>query len=98
MKRYRVTALYEQPPLERTVELCAETAERAMVKALIERRLPAHFARDEKGWYQPVLWRPELAGPRRWPTLVGRDTLVWGEGQGGERRLRFYVVDCGEQG
>lgn len=91
-RSYRVTAFYERPELERNAVVEAESADRAMVKALLERRVPAVFTRDEFGWIQPVFWRPEMAGGLRWPRLVGADCLAWGDGQ--ERRtLRFAVEE-----
>lgn len=92
MPTYYVTAFYERPELERNTVVTAESPERAMVKALIERRIPAGFARDEYGWIQPVPWKPEMAGTLRWPRLNGRDRLVWGDDDP-PRSLRFSVEE-----
>ncbi|MEK7322659.1 MAG: hypothetical protein AABZ84_06230 [Pseudomonadota bacterium] len=93
--RYRVTALYDYPPVERTAIVEADSPQRAMVKALIEGRLPTAFRRDEQGWLEPLMWYPGLAGNRRWPRLAGDTTLEWGEEEA-RCRLNFYVAEVGE--
>lgn len=90
MRTYRVTAFYDYPPMDRTVVVEAEGAQRAMVKALLERRVPALFRKDEFGWLLPVFWHPRLAGGRRWPAVIGRNVIVWGE-QGSKDKLVFGV-------
>lgn len=92
MPVYQVTAFYERPELERNAVVTAESPERAMVKALIERKIPAGFSRDEYGWIQPVLWKPEMAGELRWPRLAGKGCLVWGD-QDDRHTLRFSVEE-----
>jgi hypothetical protein len=92
MRRYRVTAFYEHPELERNAVIEAESTERAMIRALIERRIPAGFTRDEFGWIEPVFWKPEMAGRMRWPRLLAPDRLGWGDGED-LRWLRFSVEE-----
>jgi hypothetical protein len=89
---YRVTAFYERPELERNAVVQAESAEQAMVRALLERKVPVGFARDEYGWIQPVFWKVELGGERRWPRVIGRDTLAWGDDDD-PHTLRFAVEE-----
>lgn len=89
---YRVTAFYERPELERNAVVQADSAEQAMVRALLERKVPVGFERDEYGWIQPVFWKVELGGERRWPRVVGRDTLAWGDDDT-PRTLRFAVEE-----
>ncbi len=89
--RYRVTALYDYPPVERTAIVEADSPQRAMVKALIEGRLPSGFRRDASGWLEPLMWHPGLAGARRWPEVVAESSLEWGEGDA-RQRLEFYVA------
>lgn len=93
-RSYRVTAFYERPELERNAVVEAESTERAMVKALLERKVPAGFARDEFGWIEPVFWKTEMAGQARWPRLVAADRLAWGD-EGNRRTLRFAVEEDG---
>jgi hypothetical protein len=92
MRRYRVTAFYERPELERNAVVEAESVERAMIKALIERKVPAGFTRDEFGWIEPLFWKPEMAGWMRWPRLLAADRLGWGEDEN-LRSLRFSVEE-----
>ncbi len=92
MPTYQVTAFYERPELERNAVVDAESPERAIVKALIERKVPAGFTRDEYGWIQPLLWKPEMGGAARWPRVIGRDRLAWGDGDD-EKSLRFSVEE-----
>lgn len=89
-KRFQLTALYPNTPLERVAEVVADDAQQAMVKALLERRVPAAFMPDKFGWLQPVFWHPELAGQQRWPRVVARNELAWGDGKG-HNRLRFLI-------
>jgi len=79
VKKYRVTAFYDYPPVERSVVVEAESPQRAMVKALLEGRVPALFRKDEFGWLLPVFWHPRFAGGRRWPTVIGSNMIAWGE-------------------
>ncbi|MEJ2552605.1 MAG: hypothetical protein P8164_13855 [Gammaproteobacteria bacterium] len=90
VKTYRVTAFYDYPPVERSVVIEAEMPQRAMVKALLEGRVPAFFRKDEFGWLLPIFWHPRLAGGRRWPTIVGRNVIAWGR-RGKRDRLIFDV-------
>ena len=88
--RYRVTALYDYPPVERTALVDADTPQRAMVKAVLEGQLPVAFRHDAYGWLEPVMWRAELGGELRWP-LVKDDRIEWGTDE--ERTgLRFYIT------
>lgn len=89
-QRYRVTAFYERPELERNAVVEADSAEQAMVRAVLERKVPAGFGRDEYGWIQPLYWKPELGGVRRWPRIIGRDRLTWGDDDA-PQTLRFSV-------
>ncbi len=90
VKTYRVTAYYDYPPVERSVVIEAEAPQRAMVKALLEGKVPAMFRKDEFGWLLPIFWHPRLAGGRRWPMVVGRNIIVWGR-RGKKDRLIFDV-------
>jgi hypothetical protein len=87
---YRVTAFYERPELERNAVVEAGSAEQAMVKAVLERKVPVGFARDEYGWIQPVFWQAEMGGERRWPRVIGKDRLAWGNDDA-PQTLRFAV-------
>lgn len=89
-RRYRVTALYDSPPVERSALIEADTPERAMAKSVLEGWLPVAFRRDVHGWLEPVMWHAELGGARRWP-LVLKDRIEWGEGP--RQQLRFYVTE-----
>lgn len=92
IKTYRVTAFYERPEVERNAIVQAESPQRAMVKALLERQVPAGFTRDEYGWILPVFWNPDMGGERRWPQIERGDRLTWGDND--ERRnLRFEVEE-----
>lgn len=79
LRRFRVTAFYDYPPVERSVTIEAEDPQRAMAKALLQGKVPALFRKDEYGWLLPVFWHPRLAGGQRWPTLAGRNVIVWGD-------------------
>jgi hypothetical protein len=92
IKTYRVTAFYDYPPVERTVVVEAEAPQRAMVKALLEGKVPAYFRKDEFGWLLPIYWHPRLAGGRRWPTITGRNVIAWGR-RGKKDRLIFDVIE-----
>lgn len=89
-QRYRVTAFYERPELERNAVVEADSSEQAMVRAVLERKVPVGFGRDEYGWIQPLYWKPELGGVRRWPRISGRDRLTWGDDDAAQT-LRFSV-------
>lgn len=89
-KAYRVTAYYDYPPVERSVIVEAEGPRRAMVKALLEGKVPALFRKDEFGWLLPIFWHPRLAGGERWPTVVGRNVITWGA-KGNRGKLIFGV-------
>ncbi len=78
-KAYRVTAFYDYPPVERSVVVEAEDPQRAMVKSLLEGKVPALFRKDEFGWLFPIFWHPRLAGVHRWPIIIGRNVITWGE-------------------
>lgn len=91
-RRYRVTAFYERPELERNAVVEAESVEQAMVKALLERKVPAGFTRDASGWIEPVYWRADMAGKARWPALIGADCIAWGDDDQ-RRTLRFCVEE-----
>jgi hypothetical protein len=91
-RSYRVTAFYERPELERNAVVEAESVEQAMVRALLERKIPAAFARDAAGWIEPVYWRAEMAGKARWPQLIAADCIAWGDGDE-RRQLRFCVEE-----
>jgi hypothetical protein len=90
MPTYQVTAFYERPELERNAVVNAESPQQAVIKALIERKIPAGFTRDEYGWIQPMLWKPEMAGASRWPRLTGKDRVTWGD-EDDRRELRYSV-------
>jgi hypothetical protein len=90
MKTYRVTAFYDYPPVERSVVIEAEGSQRAMVKALLEGKVPALFRKDEFGWLLPIFWHPRLAGERRWPAVIGRNVIAWGS-RGNKDKLIFGV-------
>lgn len=90
---YRVTAFYEHPELERNAVVQADSIEQAMVKAVLERKVPVGFTRDEYGWIQPVFWKTEMGGERRWPRVVGRDRLAWGDADAAQT-LRFDVEEA----
>lgn len=79
MKRYRVIAHYDHPQVVRSATVEAENATRAMVRALLERRIPAGFRRDEHGWLTEEYWRPEMGGALRWPRVDRRLRLLWGD-------------------
>src|SRR3569832_2281909 len=89
--RYRVTAQYDFPTVERGIVVEADTPEHAMVQAVLEGLLPVAFERDAHGWLQPVMWLAELGGARRWPTMRG-DRIEWGEGEA-RQQLRFYITE-----
>ena len=89
-KTYLVTAFYDYPPVERSVVVEAEDPQRAMVKALLEGKVPALFRKDEFGWLLPIFWHPRLAGGQRWPTIIGRNVIAWGE-KGNKGKLIFGV-------
>jgi hypothetical protein len=90
VKKYRVTAFYDYPPVERSVVIEAEGPQRAMVRALLEGKVPALFRKDEFGWLLPVFWNPRFAGDRRWPTVIGSNVITWGE-RGKNDKLMFDV-------
>ena len=92
MKTYSVTAFYDYPPVERSVVVVAQAPQRAMVKALLEGKVPALFHKDEFGWLLPVFWHPRLAGERRWPTVIGRNVVAWGR-RGKRDKLIFDVAE-----
>lgn len=90
MRAYCVTAFYDYPPVERSVLVEAEDPQRAMVKALLEGKVPALFRKDEFGWLMPIFWHPRLGGGQRWPTIVGRNVIAWGA-KGSKDKLIFGV-------
>src|SRR3569832_1861353 len=51
--RYRVTALYDFPPVERGIVVEADTPEHAMVQAVLEGLLPVAFERDAHAHKRP---------------------------------------------
>jgi hypothetical protein len=95
-KTYHVTAYYDYPPVERSVMVEAEDPQRAMVKSLLEGKVPALFRKDEFGWLLPIFWHPRLAGGRRWPTIIGRNVIAWGE-KNSKGKLIFGVDEVKEK-
>src|SRR3569623_2758047 len=89
--RYRVTALYDFPPVECGIVVEADTPEHAMVQAVLEGLLPVAFERDAHGWLQPEMWHAELGGARRWPTMRG-ERIEWGEGEA-RQQLPYYITE-----
>ncbi len=78
-------AHYADPPVDRSAEIEAEDPQRAMMKALLEHKVPAKFEPDGYGWMAPVYWHPDLAGRSRWPIFRRVDTVTWGK-QGSKGR------------
>lgn len=91
MRNYSVTVFYEYPPVERSTVVVAENPQRAMVKSVLEGRVPALFRKDKFGWLEPVYWSPALAGKRRWPTVIATNAMTWGAAGDGVR-LMFDVT------
>lgn len=88
-----MTAFYEHPDVERNVIVQAESPQQAMVKALLERKVPACFSRDEYGWLLPVYWSAGMGGRHRWPRVAQRNRLTWGD-EGDPHSLRFAVEEA----
>ncbi|MFQ5487216.1 MAG: hypothetical protein ACE5ET_02070 [Gammaproteobacteria bacterium] len=92
MKKYRVIAHYDHPQVVRSTTVAAENPERAMVRVLLERRIPAGFKRDDNGWLVEEFWQPEMGGARRWPRVDKRQRLLWGD-PAQPRILRFDIEE-----
>lgn len=90
MTTYQVTALYERPEIQRSVRIEANSREEAMVKAILEHRIPVFFSRDQYGWLQAEFWQPEMGGRYRWPQVKTPDTLFWAN-EKKSRILRFDI-------
>ncbi len=90
MTCYRVFALYDYPPVQRSAVVEARTEQQAMLRAFLEGKVPAGYERGQSGALEPVFWHPAMAGHSRWPRIEKSRTLVWGE-SGNEKRLRFDI-------
>ncbi|HHH35549.1 MAG TPA: hypothetical protein ENK48_01810 [Gammaproteobacteria bacterium] len=92
MPSYRVIAHYDHPQVVRSAVVEAESAERAMVTALLQHHIPAGFRRDAHGWLVEEFWRPEMGGDLRWPRVDRRWRLVWGDPR--HPRVLRFEVEC----
>lgn len=70
--------MFDYPPIDRSTVIIAATAEQAMIKAVVERKVPVQFSRDTNQDLQPVYWQPHMGGDSRWPKLKSHNCLQWG--------------------
>lgn len=93
MKQFKVIAMFDYPGIDRSVLIEAIDAHQALLRAVLDRRLPIRYQRDHEGNLQPFFWEGALGGTSRWPRVEKDNYLVWSEGPGRTCRLRFEVIE-----
>lgn len=84
--------MYDYPEINRSVQIDAEDPQQAILRAILDQRLPVTYARDPQGHLQPLFWQPEMAGETRWPQIDRNNRLLWRSGQH-QGHLRFEVEE-----
>jgi len=92
MKRFRVIAMYDYPEINRSVRVIAEDPQQAILRAVLDQRLPITYARDERGHLQPQYWQPDMGGETRWPRIDRNNRLLW-KSTHHQGQLRFEVEE-----
>ena len=92
MKHFRVIAMYDYPEINRSVQIDAEDARQAILRAILDQRLPVTYARDGRGHLQPLYWQPDMGGMTRWPQIDRNNRLLWKSSQH-QGQLRFEVEE-----
>lgn len=92
MKTYRVIAIFTYPPIDRSAVVQAESVDMAILRAVVDRKIPIEYRRDKHGNLQPGYWTPEMGGKTRWPQIEKQSKVIWGDPE--QRRvLRVEVVE-----
>ena len=90
MSLFRVTAIYDYPEVDRSALIESENKNQAMLKAILEQKLPAKFKRDQHGCLQACYWKAEMGGDVRWPIIDVNNQLIWGK-EDAQEKLRFEI-------
>lgn len=92
VKTYRVIAIFTYPPIDKSALVRAETIDLAILRAVLDRKIPVEYRRDRHGNLQPAYWTPQMGGKTRWPRIEQQNRVVWGDND--QRRvLRVEVVE-----
>ena len=92
VKSYRVIAIFTYPPIDRSAVIQAESIDLAILRAVLEQKIPVEYRRDRHGNLQPAYWTPEMGGHTRWPRIEQQSKVVWGS-KDQPRVLRVEVVE-----
>jgi hypothetical protein len=91
VKQFKVIAMFDYPEIERSVLIRAIDSHQALLRAVLEQRLPIAYRRDSGGNLQPAYWQETRTGNSRWPRIEHDKYLTWtGRAPG---RLRFEVIE-----
>jgi hypothetical protein len=93
VKQFKVIAMFDYPGIDRSVLIEAIDARQALLRAVLDRRLPIRYQRDHEGNLQPFFWDRAHGRTSRWPRVEKDNYLVWSEDSGETCRLRFEVVE-----
>ena len=95
MRHYRVIAMYDYPEINRSVQVDAEDPHQAVLRAVLDQRLPVCYERDRNGDLQPQYWPSHVSGQSRWPRIDRNHRLIW-EVREQLRQLRFEVEEIAD--
>lgn len=77
MGQYRVTAVFDYPPINRSAIVEAASIEGAILKAVTGGKIPIDYQRDGQHCLQPVYWQPMMGGSTRWPRILNGSRLIF---------------------
>lgn len=92
MKTYRVIAIFTYPPIDRSAVIKAESVDMAILRAVLEQKIPVEYKRDRHGNLQPRFWTPDMGGETRWPQIEQQSKVIWGQPDK-QHVLRVEVVE-----
>jgi len=90
MKQFLITAMYDYPEINRSVQVDAVSPHQAILRAVLNQKLAVAYARDQHGNLQPLFWQPDMAGQTRWPRFEKYNRLTW-KNTRHQGQLRFEV-------
>lgn len=77
MGKFRVTAIFDYPPINRSSTVMAGNAESAILRAVIDGKIPIDYQRDHQKCLQPIYWQPQMGGSTRWPQVRNGNQLIF---------------------
>jgi len=84
--------MFEYPDINRSVLVTAIDAHQAVLRAVLDQKLPVSFRRDQHGNLQAKYWDTSLKGSSQWPSIYKGNCLVWTDGSQ-QFRLRFETIE-----